>query len=74
MAMKYQRIEDLRVDHDYTQGEIAERLGCNREVYRRYEQGIRDVPIWMLVKLAEVYDCSTDYLLGISDIKRHFGK
>ncbi len=72
--MKYQRIEDLRVDHDYTQGEIAERLGCNREVYRRYEQGIRDVPIWMLVKLAEVYDCSTDYLLGISDIKRHFGK
>ena len=72
--MKYQRIEDLRVDHDYTQGDIAKKLGCNREVYRRYEQGIRDIPIWMLIQLAQIYDCSIDYLLGVSDVKRRFGK
>lgn len=72
--MKFQRIEDLRIDHDYTQKRIAEELGCNREVYRRYEQGIREIPIWMLIKLARVYDCSIDYLLGVSDTKRHFGK
>ncbi len=72
--MKFQRIEDLRIDHDYTQKRIAEELGCNREVYRRYEQGIREIPIWMLIRLARIYDCSIDYLLGVSDTKRHFGK
>ena len=72
--MKYQRMEDLRTDHDYTQKMVAEKLGCNHEVYRRYEQGIREVPIWMLVRLAELYDCSVDYLLGVSDSKRHFGE
>ena len=72
--MKFQRIEDLRIDHDYTQKRIADELGCNREVYRRYEQGIREIPFWMLIRLARFYDCSTDYLLGISNSRRHFGK
>ena len=72
--MKYQKIEDLRVDHDLTQKKIAEKLGCNQEVYRRYEQGIREIPIWMVIRLAQIYDCSVDYLLGVNDMKRHFGK
>ncbi len=70
--MKYQRIEDLRVDHDLTQKQVAAELGCNREVYRRYETGIREIPVWALIRLAQLYDCSIDYLLGVTDIKRHF--
>lgn len=42
--MFFQRIEDLRIDHDKTQQEIADVLSCKREVYRRYEKGIREIP------------------------------
>ena len=72
--MHFQRIEDLRVDHDLTQTDIAKILECNREVYRRYEKGLREIPVWALIRLAEYYNCSIDYLLGVSDIKRPFGK
>lgn len=36
--MQFQRLEDLRLDADKTQAEIAEVLHCKREVYRRYER------------------------------------
>ena len=67
--MHFQRMEDLRVDHDKTQQEIADVLNCKREVYRRYEKGIREVPVWALIKLATYYKVSTDYILGLSDRK-----
>lgn len=66
------RLEDLRVDADKTQKDIAEVLGCQREVYRRYEKGIYDIPLWALVKLAEYYNTSTDYLLGLTDERRRY--
>lgn len=72
--MHFPRIEDLRVDHDLTQAQIAKVLDCNREVYRRYEKGDREIPVWALIRLAEYYNCSVDYLLGISNIKRPFKK
>lgn len=72
--MKYQRIENLRVDHDLTQKQIAAEIGCNREVYRRYESGEREIPVWALIALAKYYNCSVDYLLGISDVKRQYEK
>lgn len=65
--MQFQRLEDLRVDADKTQAEIAEVLSCNREVYRRYEKGIREIPVWALIKLARYYGVSTDYILGLSN-------
>ncbi|MCI5650607.1 MAG: helix-turn-helix transcriptional regulator [Fusicatenibacter sp.] len=72
--MKYQRIEDLRVDHDLTIKEISAILNCHRDVYSRYEKGTRDIPTDFLIRLAKLYDCTTDYLLGISDVKRKFGQ
>lgn len=39
----------------------------NREVYRRYEKGIREIPVWALIKLAGLYGVSTDYILGLTD-------
>lgn len=65
--MFFQRLEDLRVDADKTQAEIAEILNCKREVYRRYEKGIHEIPVWALIKLAKYYNTTTDYLLGLSD-------
>ena len=65
--MYFRRLEDLRIDHDLTQIKIAEYLNMDREVYRRYEKGIREIPVWAVIKLAELYQCSTDYLLGLKD-------
>ena len=62
--MFFQRLEDLRVDSDKTQAAIAKVLHCQREVYRRYEKGERDLPVWALIKLADYYKVSTDYILG----------
>lgn len=56
----------MRVDHDKTQIEIAGMLHLNREVYRRYEKGEREIPVWAVIKLAEYYHTTTDYLLGLS--------
>ena len=62
--MEIQRLRDLRDDHDKTQQEIADVLNMHRSVYRRYESGEREAPAWVVVKLAEYYHVSTDYLLG----------
>ena len=65
--MYFPRIEDLRTDSDKTQIEIAEYLNLNREVYRRYEKGTREIPVWALIKLADLYGTSADYILGRTD-------
>ena len=69
MQMIFQRLEDLRIDADKTQEEIAKVLNCQREVYRRYEKGIHEIPVWAVIKLAEYYQVSTDYILGLTDEK-----
>lgn len=65
--MYFQRIEDLRVDHDKTQQELADLLNMHRNVYRRYEKGLREIPVWAVIKLADYYQTSTDYILGRTD-------
>lgn len=65
--MEIKRMRDLREDHDKTQQEIAELLNMHRSVYRRYESGERETPSWVIVKLAQYYRVSTDYLLGLKD-------
>ena len=65
--MYFQRLEDLRVDADLTQEQVAEILHCKREVYRRYEKGIHEIPVWAVIELAKYYGTSTDYILGLTD-------
>lgn len=65
--MHFQRLEDIRSDKDLTQKEVAEILSMRPEVYRRYEKGIREIPVWALIKLADYYETSTDYILGRTD-------
>lgn len=65
--MYFPRLEELRLRANKTQAEIACMLGCKREVYRRYEKGLHDLPVWALLELARYYGVSTDYILGLSD-------
>lgn len=62
--MYYQRLRDLREDHDLTQKEIAAVLGIDQRVYSTYETGKREIPVHHLIKLADYYNVTTDYLLG----------
>ena len=68
--MYFKRIRELREDHDLTQVAAAEYLHMQhmqRSVYRRYESGEREIPVWAVLALAELYHTSTDYLLGRTD-------
>ena len=64
--MHFQRLEDLRIDHDKTE-EIATFLCCQREVYGRYERGTRQIPVDLLIRLAELYNVSIDYIVGLTN-------
>lgn len=70
----YRRIRDLREDADLTQINLAEHLHCSQVCYSQYELGKRDIPTEVLIKLAKYYDTSTDYLLGLTDIKEPYPK
>ena len=62
--MKYERIKNLREDHDISQQELADYLHLTRSAYSNYENGLRDIPIDVLSKLADYYHTSVDYLIG----------
>lgn len=63
----YERIRNLREDHDLTQKQVAQILNCSQQVYSNYELGQRDIPTDVLIKISKFYNVSTDYILGISD-------
>lgn len=65
----YKHIRDLREDNDITQSEMARHLNCSQQVYSNYELGQRDIPTDILIKLADFYGVSTDYLLGLTEKK-----
>ena len=66
--MYFQRLKDLREDRDLLQKDIAEILGISQTVYSRYERGAQTIPVIHLIKLADFYKTSTDYLLGRTKI------
>lgn len=67
--MYIRRLKDLRDDHDLTQEQIANYLRISRVVYNRYERGIRDIPVELLIELSKLYNTSIDYIVGRTDIK-----
>lgn len=71
--MLYKRIRDLREDKDLTQKQMGEILSCSQRVYSNYERGELDIPIEILIKLADFYKVSTDYILNRTD-KKDFKK
>ena len=67
--MKFQRIQDLRVDSDLSQRHLGEILHISQRSYSHYETGSRGIPIEMLIRLADYYDTTIDYLVGRTDNK-----
>lgn len=65
----YRRIRDLREDNDITQKQLASILGMSQTGYSKYETGENDIPTQILIKLADFYGTTTDYILGRTDEK-----
>lgn len=63
----YRRIRDLREDRDMNQTQVANILGMSQTGYSKYETGENDLPTAILIKLANLYETSVDYLLGETD-------
>lgn len=61
------RIKELRRERGITQAQLAQDLNLKQNTYSQYENGRRNIPIDLLVKLAEYYDVSIEYLLNLSD-------
>lgn len=61
------RLRDLREDNDLTQTEVANFLNCEQNTYHQYESGKRQIPLNLLIKLANFYNTSVDYILDLTD-------
>lgn len=66
---RYQRIRDLREDHDLTQAQVGKAINVPQRTYAYYESGQRMVPPYVLCALADFYQVSVDYILGRTDKK-----
>ena len=67
--MVFPRIRDMREDADMTQAQVAEMLGIAQTVYSRYERGHQTIPLPLLIRLADWYNVSLDYLTGRTAVK-----
>ena len=70
--MYFQRLKDLREDKDLRQEDVAGILGISQTVYSRYERGFQTIPVVHLLKLADYYQVSTDYILGRTNNSRPY--
>lgn len=70
MSLRYPKLlRQLRTEAHKSQAELAEVLGTSQTMYARYERGANELPIRHLLKLCHYYQVSSDYFLGLSDIK-----
>jgi len=70
----YLRLRDLRENNDLKQSDIANTLNTSQSTYSKYERGAREVPLDVLIKLADFYNTSVDYLLGRTNVREPYPK
>ena len=68
----YRRLRDLREDNDMSQTVLARTIGMSQTGYSKYETGENDIPTSVLIKLANYYNTSIDYILGLTDVKEPY--
>jgi len=67
MCLYYPRLRDLREDRDLTQDELVQILDMHKTTYTNYEQGKREIPFALVIRLAEFYNVSLDYIAGLTN-------
>ena len=67
---RYENIRNLREDNDKLQNELAAYLNVKQTTYSKYELGKINIPVNVLIKLADYYDVSLDFLVGRTKIKK----
>ena len=72
--LKFETIRNLRIDHNYTQQQIAKLLNISQNTYSQYEIGVLNYSVDALLKLADFYGVSVDYLLGRTTNKTPYPK
>ena len=72
--LKFEHIRSLRIDRDLKQREVAEILNISQNTYSQYELGIINFPVDALIRLAQFYNTSVDYLVGLTDDPRPYPK
>lgn len=63
----YKRMLMLREEHKLSQQKIGEIIGCSQRAYCHYEKGQRGIPIPIIIRLADYYNVSVDYIIGRTD-------
>lgn len=63
----YKRLKDLREDNDLTQNQLVKILGMHKTTYTNYEQGYREIPFSLVIRLAKLYNVTIDYIAGLTD-------
>ncbi len=66
----YRRLRDLREDHDLTQNQLVEILNMHKTTYTNYEQGKREIPFELAIRLAKIYNISLDYIAELTSDPR----
>jgi transcriptional regulator with XRE-family HTH domain len=69
--MLAKRIKQLRLELGLTQKELGEKIGVNDNAITNYEKGNREPDNATICKLAEIFGCTTDYLLGLTNAKNN---
>ena len=73
-VLPFENIRSLRIDNGYTQQQIADYLNVKQNTYSQYEVGTLNYSVDTLMKLADFYHVSVDYLLGRTDVKKPYPK
>mgnify|MGYP005777456843 FL=1 len=66
--MKFERLREIREEHNLTQKQIAKILNVERSTYAGWETGKDTIPLRRLNKLSDYYKVSIDYLTGLSNV------
>ena len=65
------RIKELRLSRHLTQRELGDIISVTQQNISKYENNVIEVPVDVLIKIAQYFNVTTDYILGITETKRN---